>query len=169
MTWPLHALVVLGALLAAASTWDFAERRIPNGLILAVAATGLFLQGFSRGAPGLASGLAASLVVGALLWGPWATGRVGGGDLKLAAATAISLGLLRLPLFLLATAVVGGFVAAGYYATSPRAERAEVRSRLAGLATTGSLSLVSGSDRRASVPYAVAIALGTLVALRWGG
>ncbi|HEY3452397.1 MAG TPA: A24 family peptidase [Myxococcales bacterium] len=160
---------LLGALLAAAVVTDLAARRIPNGLVVAVAATGLFLEWIARGLAGVGSGLLAFLITGLLLWGPWAAGRLGGGDMKLAAATAIALGHARLPIFLLGAALAGGFVAVGCYLASSRTSRTEVRANLTQLALAGSLPSPSAASKaRSSVPYAIAIAAGAVAALRWG-
>ncbi len=168
MTWTSFDLSIIGALLLAAALSDAARRRIPNLIVIPLAATGLAGQLFRGGASGLLSGLLAGAIVFALLWGPWAKGLLGGGDLKLATAAALWLRPGRLPLFLLAGALAGGAAAVVVYAFSATAARREVRQNLALAALTGEVGMLpAGRDARCTVPYAVAVGAGAMIALLW--
>jgi Flp pilus assembly protein protease CpaA len=118
----------------------------------------------------MASGAATGAVTLALLWLPWRSGRVGGGDVKLAAGAGFWLGLSRLPEYLLLAALAGGVLSLIYYALSSRDARREIRMNLTSAALSASLptvTLASGAGRR-SVPYGVAFAAAAGVIL-WGG
>jgi prepilin peptidase CpaA len=146
MTIPL-SLGAAAVLLTAAFN-DLASRRIPNGLVAALA-----LLGLARIATGLVAGeiggISASLDVGAFagifLLGLLAFQRnlVGGGDVKLLAAATLFLGAGALAPFLLATSLAGGALAAVFL----------LRHRLAGKTAPPP-----------SLPYGVAIAAGALFA-----
>jgi prepilin peptidase CpaA len=138
------------ALFAAAAVSDARHRRISNRL-----SAGLALLGLARIAVDLASGaglgaaaadVAAALAVFAL--GALAFHRrwLGGGDVKLLAASALLLGLGELAPFLFATALSGGVLAIGFVAW---------RCFLPGWRYRGGLP---------SLPYAVAIAAGGILA-----
>ena len=138
------------ALFAAAAASDVRHRRISNRL-----SVGLALLGLARIAIDLASGagpwsaagdIAAAAVVCAL--GALAFHRrwLGGGDVKLLAAGALFLGLGEVGPFLLATVLSGGALAVGFVAW---------RCFLPGWRYRGGLP---------SLPYAVAIAVGGILA-----
>ena len=95
-----------------------------------------------------------------------ASGRFGGGDVKLAAAVAAWVGLDKLVWFSLATAASGGVVALVCYLRARSAVRADVRNNLTLAFLQGRLPPVS-SERGggAAVPYALAITAGATVAL----
>jgi prepilin peptidase CpaA len=163
-------VTTFAVLLLAAALSDLARRRVPNSVVVAVAATGLLAQGFLGGAAGFACSFVAGVIVYWLLLGAWVKGVLGGGDLKLAVASATWLGPGRLPVFFLASALAGGAVAAVVYARSSGAARREIRRRLASGAQVGAPS----TDRderpaRRTVPYAMAISAGAMVAILWGG
>jgi prepilin peptidase CpaA len=113
------------------------------------------------------SGLAASVLLLAVLYKPWTAGGIGGGDVKLAAATASWVGLSHLIWFALASALAGGVVAAMCYLLAPPETKADVRANLVLAGVYGDLPPAAASHRksRVSVPYAVAIAGGAAVAL----
>lgn len=155
MSFATPSLAVLVVLLAAACASDAIRRRIPNAIPVAVAVLGTIAQASASGVRGAALGAAAMLALLALLMIPWRFGIFGGGDVKLAAACATWIGLQRVPLFLVATALAGGVLAAVLalrhvhllYAsgpTSPTPEAGKVR-----------------------IPYVFAICAGALVALFW--
>jgi prepilin peptidase CpaA len=156
------------ALLVAGGLWDVWKRRIPNPVTAAAALVGLALRGWQDGWAGAALGLGAGFLVIALLWVPWSKGRVGGGDVKLAAAAAMGVGLPRLPGFLVISALAGGIVALVCYFLSTRAARGEMRGNLR-LAVLGQpLELPAGAARgtgRLSVPYGVSFVVGAILTL----
>jgi prepilin peptidase CpaA len=167
VTLPISHLVPLGAGLAWAAVCDLRWRRIPNAVPGLVFVSGLAICGLNHGWGATLSGLASSVILLLVLYVPWKAGGIGGGDVKLAAATGAWLGLPHLLWFVLVTAVAGGIVAAICYVFAPPSARAEVRANLVLAGLQGELPPASASSRKAhvSVPYAVAIAAGATVAL----
>jgi prepilin peptidase CpaA len=98
--------------------------------------------------------LAAAGISFVLGYGLYAFKIMGAGDVKLFAATALFIGLDRLPEFALATAWAGGAMAIVSLATRPR--RALVM-----------LNLRGKGDFGRGIPYGVAISVGA-VAVLWG-
>ncbi|HEY2731847.1 MAG TPA: A24 family peptidase [Polyangia bacterium] len=153
-------IVVIGAV------WDLAKRRIPNLVTGAAAVLGLVAQLVDRGWLSAASGLVAAVVSVALLYRPWAAGGIGGGDVKLAAAVAIWVGLGSMIRYALAVAAAGGVVALAMYFSSRKAIRQDVRTNLTLAALQQTLPTVEvPAAGRASVPYGLAIAAGAAFAL----
>jgi prepilin peptidase CpaA len=140
--------VLLAApLLAAAAFTDLGWRIVPNwvSIALVLSCAGVMLVG--RDPVGLLLALAAGggvLIGGAALF---AAGLLGGGDVKLAAATTVWIGAEALPEFLAVTALAGGLLALGILAG--RALRRCVGRRRSAMAAP-------------TVPYGVAIAAGAL-------
>jgi prepilin peptidase CpaA len=166
MPYPVPPLGVGTALLLAGAVADIRNRRIPNALNGALLVAGLVCAG--RWSAAL-SGLAAALVVVVALWLPWRAGRIGGGDVKMAAAAAAWMGLPNLLPYLLATALAGGLVALVCAALSSRQARQEMGANLTAAAAGLGVPDVTirGGGGRMSVPYGAAVALGALVLL-WG-
>lgn len=160
-------LPVLATLLAVAAASDVALHRIPNALAVGVLATGLFARLVSgAGALGVVGSVAAVVAVAAIAWPAWARGWLGGGDLKLAAATSAWLGLEGLPTYAVASAASIGVVSLVCYAASARAARSAVRRNLAGAARGVSFTAPLGTeDGRVQVPAGVGFAVGALVTL----
>jgi len=82
------AAEAIAARLAGAAAVDVARRRIPNAIAVALLAAGVAAQWAAGGWPAAATSAAVALGVGAALAVPWSMRLLGGGDLKLAAATA---------------------------------------------------------------------------------
>jgi prepilin peptidase CpaA len=162
-------LSVLVILLALASVWDLALHRIPNSLVVGVAATGLLAQAM-HGATSLVSSAFAIVVAGAVTWPAWSRCWIGGGDLKLAAATAAWLGIARVPIYVLASAVAIGVLSLAAYALSARSAREEMRQNLA-LAARGVpvAAPVRPEAGRAQVPAGAGFAIGAITTLAFGG
>ena len=166
MTFPAPHLLCLGVILVIGSVWDLAKRRIPNLVTGAAALLGIVAQLVDRGAWSAASGLAAALVSVALLYRPWVAGGIGGGDVKLAAAVAIWVGLGSMIRYALAVAAAGGVVALVMYFSSRKAIRQDVKTNLTLAALQQTLPTVEvRATGRASVPYGLAIAAGAAFAL----
>jgi prepilin peptidase CpaA len=166
MTFPASHLVPLGVCLAVGTAWDIIKRRIPNAITGAAAVCGVVAQSVDRGGWALLSGLAAAVLTTFLLYRPWTAGGLGGGDVKLAAAAAIWVGLEAMFRYALAVAAAGGLVALVMYALSRKAVRRNVRTNLTLAALHQSLPTVSAQEPgRASVPYGLAITAGAAFAL----
>ena len=160
------ATSMLLGLLLVADAYDLSTRRIPNLVSGAVVVSGLGAQLIVHGGHGLASAVAAGLGVLMLLWTPWVKGGLGGGDVKLAAAVAVWMGLARLPAYLLGGALAGGVVALVCWAASSSAARRRIgRTLLWSLFVRAWPDANGGQRDRLSVPYALAITAGALVGL----
>lgn len=166
MTFPASHLLPLGVCLVIGAAWDLAKRRVPNLVTGAVALAGVAVQLVDRGAWSAASGLAAAAVSVALLYRPWVAGGLGGGDVKMAAAVAIWVGLSGMIRYALAVAAAGGVVALVMYFLSRKSIRQDVKANLTLAALQQTLPPVEvRAEGRRSVPYAVAIAAGAAFAL----
>ena len=75
-------------LLAAACSYDYRDRRIPNGLILLTAVAGAVWRLWKEGLSGAFSWLAAGVLVMVLLYPLFKIGVIGAGDVKLLGMTA---------------------------------------------------------------------------------
>ncbi len=150
-------LSLLYVFLAAAAAADVTWQRIPNALVVALAALGLAAQVGAGGWWAALLGAGGAALILLALIPVWSRGFLGGGDVKLAAACAAWLALEDLPVFALAVALAGGLVAAAAFLLS---RRAAAGGRVAVLAAPG-------RGRPVRVPYAIAIGAGALVALHW--
>lgn len=155
--------VVLGI----ATVWDLATRRIPNWLVLPFLAAGLGMSVWQQGWKGLEISLGGMLVA-ALMVGPicWLRG-MGMGDLKLCAGIGAWIGPGAVFFALVMTAIAGGLIGVCYAAWRGALGRS--------LDNTGNLlaSGFRGAPRQSasldnaaglSIPYAPAIAIGTVFA-----
>jgi len=167
---PGFQIALFGVLLGVAAAWDIGRRRIPNGLTVGIFGLGLVAQLSGGGAAGALSGVAAAALAGALLWPAWSSGALGGGDLKLAMAAGVWVGLSRLLPFALASGVAAGVIAVICYVASSREARGAMRTNLAhavrGLRIEAPLRSGGG---RVSLPAGVAVAVGALFAVVMGG
>jgi prepilin peptidase CpaA len=102
-------LVIVPAVMAYAAASDLVTMTIPNWLCLLLVAAFAFCAVWS-GFGWVASGwhLAAGLTMLAVCFGMFAAGWIGGGDAKLAAATALWLGFEQLLPYLFVAALAGG-------------------------------------------------------------
>ena len=107
-------LTIFPALLAFAAASDLLTMTIPNRVSLLLIAGFFVFAGLLGMAPAtIALHLACALCVLAATFGMFAMGWMGGGDAKLAAATALWLGFAPLLEFLLATSFFGGALTVG--------------------------------------------------------
>ena len=150
-----HALLfVFPAVMLLAAASDIASMTIPNRLSLALVAGFAVLALLVGMSPEAAlwhlAAAAATLAVGFVLF---AFGWMGGGDAKLAAATALWLGFGLLPDYIAVTAVAGGVVTIAILILRrwPLSEAAQGRSWLVRL-----------HDSQNGVPYGVALAVAAL-------
>lgn len=159
ITHPLH-LAVLGALLVVSCATDVAWRRVPNFLVVGVAAGGVLAQWGAGGVWSVVAGLVAGLAVAVFLVGLWSAGKVGGGDVKLVSAVSIWVGPERLPGFLVATGLAAAALGLVVLATS-RSEMIRVLRALAGAPPPPGASAAV----RKTVPVAVGVTLAAAVVL----
>lgn len=153
------ALLVLAASLLAAAS-DVRTRRIPNALVGALFVSGVAANASSGGwkAALLDAAIAAAvLFLGTFLF---SMKLIGGGDVKLLAASAGTLGFPACVLFLLSTLIAGGLIAVAYAAM-----RGRLRSTFANVQMM-TVPLFAGVRPErpdgTPMPYALAIFAGAL-------
>jgi prepilin peptidase CpaA len=150
-------LVALPALLAIAAGWDLVSFTIPNRLQLALLAVfALFVAVSGMTVPALGWHLLAGLVGLAVGFGLFAAGWIGGGDAKLFAAMSLWLGFHDLVPYALLASVAGGALTLALLAMRHRPLPAFL------LRYSWVLRL---HDRKAGIPYGVALAAGAFVLL----
>lgn len=148
-------LAVFPLLMAYAASSDLLTMTIPNALtLLLVVGFGLMAWLSGLAADAVLMHLVASGLVLVVTFGMFAFGWMGGGDAKLAAATALWLGFGTLPDYLLLASVAGGALTLGILAmrTLP----------LPGFAIRWTW-LVRLHDERTGIPYGIALAAAALV------
>ena len=159
-------LAVLAPLTAFVIYYDVRYRRIPNALVLAALACGLAVNTFYGGL----HGTAASLLGFAIAFIPMLLihifGAMGAGDVKLFGAVGSILGASLVPMTLVLVALLGGALA--IFSTL---RAGTVISTLHGVARIF-VGLLPGwemprfamkADRRHTIPYGVAIMIGSLI------
>lgn len=158
---------LFSALLAAACVTDVRSRRIPNALVLVIAATGFAFSMSIRPPQAALAQSAAGLGLGLAIWiAFWLAGVMGAGDVKFFAAIGAWLGPALTWRAALAAAIAGGLLALVVLARS-RALGSAARSLVVGL-SSGSLGALGASDgvgqgSRRHLPYGVAMAIGALL------
>ena len=153
----ISSFVCVGLILAA-SLHDIATRTIPDSLVLALAAAGLFtavLDGRVFGALLAAGGI---FVVSALCW---RRGWMGGGDVKLLGAAALGMPPNAVLTFAAAVALAGGLLAV-LYLVARRFVPAPTSLRPCGLLARAARVERWRISRGGPLPYACAIAAGVL-------
>lgn len=163
--WKLWAPLAIAALLMVpAVISDLRNRRIPNFLCLGGFLAGIILHGWLGGWQGAGSALLGGTALLVATFGLFAVNVLGAGDVKLLAAAGAIGGSLSTALgIVLGTAVVGGVLGLVLFLRRRAYLRAE------SLIGERSFDAAIDYSRRAhSVPYAVAIAIGTLLAIAYG-
>jgi prepilin peptidase CpaA len=160
--WP--TLVVL----AIATFTDLRSRRIPNWLVLPFLIAGVIVSGWLRGWSGIGHSLA-GLALGAVLFGVlcW-MGGMGMGDVKLCAAIGAWIGPAQLGIALVVTGMVGGIMAVGWalcggFLGELFSGTGDLLSGIKNRGLQPHPELVLNNPLTRKMPYAPAIAIGTLV------
>jgi len=160
--WPTLIVVVL------ASITDLWRRRIPNWLVLPFLVAGLVASGWLHGRTGIGQSLAgaglAILFCGVFYW----LGGLGAGDLKLCAAIGAWIGPHQLFIAQVATGIVGGIwvlVWAMYagFLTDLLKGSGELAFGWVGRGRLRDPEMTLDNPLRRNMPYAPAIAIGTLL------
>ncbi|MEY4640665.1 MAG: hypothetical protein RLZZ227_659 [Pseudomonadota bacterium] len=159
-------LLLAVATLVPAIICDVRARRIPNRLCLAGLVAAIFIHGIYGGPDAALSALAGALLAGALTFPLFARGWFGAGDVKLIAAMGAVAGTPATSMqMLVAIALAGGLLAVCrlYWQrrTQPGATAALSLSDSAHALKAQPLS----TTRLNALPYAVAIAIGSLTVL----
>ena len=167
--YPTFLLLTASALLLLVAGWDMARRRIPNWVNATLAATGLFAQLTAHGGWALAGGFGAATISLLLVWTPWATGRLGGGDVKAVLGASIWIGVHSLINFYLAAAIAGGLFALVSVARSSAAARVDMAQNMKLVLLRHDLPDISirGGNGRISVPFGAAASAAALFLLWW--
>ena len=157
--------IVFTAILLTAAIGDLRTRRIPNKLVAVLALSGIafsvarapVIPGLSQAGGGLLAGLACWLPFYVLGW-------LGAGDVKLYAAAGAWLGPARAAEGALIGAMFGALLSLIWMA---KAHGMKGAAETLGMAATTPEMLApsSGSSKRSTLPYGVAIAFGAL----WAG
>lgn len=153
--WSATSLLLV---LVAAATWDMREGRVPNALSYSAIGLGLLLS-IVPGGPRFLNSAGGLLAGGGGFLFLWLFRLVGGGDVKLMAAVGSFVGWPGILSVIFFTALAGGVLGILYliWGAAPRSKGAGVRERGA-----------AGRKLKQRIPYAPAIAAGTLIALLLG-
>jgi prepilin peptidase CpaA len=171
-------LIVLAsvALLVAATFTDLRSRRIPNWLTFPAMALGFSIQSFQQGWSGSLAAGAGALAAPLVLMLVRAFRPIGMGDLKLSIAVGTLLGPLTGSLAMLVSAVAGGLLAIAFVLRPGSAAAQSMSPFFLGVPVLGRAMSApptaepSTAWSAITIPYGVAIAVGTLLTLgviRW--
>lgn len=166
----MHTVVMIGDLAAAlillaAAMRDVVARQVSNTIICGVLACGFIV---ALAEHRLAASALVALVVFVLTLIMWLPGLIGGADAKLLAASGLLLAPAALPTMMLFTAIAGGVLCLPYL-PGPRVFRRPAPTRPTGIVRRALRCEQWRLRRRGPLPYAVAIAAGTIFTLVHGG
>ncbi len=154
------------AVVAVATYTDLRWRRIPNWLVFPFLLAGIVVSAALHGWHGLGQsfeGLGLGLLIyGILFW----MGGMGAGDVKLCAAIGAWIGPQQLFFAMIVTAIAGGLIVLGYALWG--GFLSELLPGMGALifgssGTAGRSEMVLSNPRKRKIPYAPAIAVGTLM------
>lgn len=155
---PLDLLLL--SLLAGAVVTDLRERRISNRLTYPAMAIGLAANAWMGGWTGVSTSIAGWLLGVGLMLLPFGLRAMGAGDVKLMAA----IGAFKGPQFVLMAALYAS-LAGGLLALLYLIKERRLKTTLRSLAGGWIGGLGGGGARAGAIPYAPAIAIGTVIAL----
>lgn len=160
---------ILTVFLIVAVVIDLRSRRIPNKLTASMAAAAVALNVFDAGAAGAWFSAKGLLAGAALLLIPFAAGGIGAGDVKMLAAVGALKGAeFALAAFLFA-GIAGGLIAGASVIANKQGKETMGRIKnvllLAAAGAKPAAEAESNAKKRRAIPYAGAIALGTLAAM----
>jgi prepilin peptidase CpaA len=160
--------LLLFALAVVITYYDVKYRRIPNAFVAATLISGIIINLIWGGTTGIFASLAGCGVAFALMLTLHIFGALGAGDVKLFAAVGAVIGLQMVPMTFLIVLITGGLLAivatvrAGLLQTTLQ----RVLMIFAGLLPGWPMPRFSvPADRRHTIPYGVAITLGSLISL----
>jgi prepilin peptidase CpaA len=169
--WGVTCGVLIPAVILA--SWiDYAQRKVPNWLNAALAATGFVVQAMYFGWSGIASGALGLLVGLGVLIIPWAMHGMGAGDVKLMAAIGVWFGPWMTLLSFALGAFLGGIIAVVMIFKGGRTATAwanmgliltKVRSR--SLAFSEFAAAKSLGPTPQLLPYGVPLSIGSVIVL----
>jgi len=155
------------ALLVYAALHDFAARTVPNWLPASLLGLGVVSRLVDHSLP---AGLIVCGVTFAVLFGIWMVGAIGGGDVKLWAATALLIPPVLQPelAFFLHVVILGGVLALVYLGLCyvvPKPRAASVATARRGIIARVLRVEAWRIGRRAPLPYAFAISAAAIMTL----
>ncbi len=159
------------AVIAIATYTDCRWRLIKNILTLPAIALGLLLHVLSNGWPGLSFGLLGLFAGFGLMMIPFAFGQMGGGDVKLMAALGSLLGASAIMNVFLYTTLAGGLLAMGfalYHKDGFNTLRRTWHLAMGLFIFRTPAIMQADPDKAITLPYGLAIAIGTLTFLILG-
>jgi len=172
---PRVTLATLFVFLGSSVMFDISVRRIPNGLSGPGILVGLILNAAHSGTSGILASLAGvGVTIGILIW-PFATGGIGGGDVKMMGAVGAFVGPRLAVMGLVIGMIIGGVIMSVHLA-----RLGQLRNKLASLMTMIRVALLTRSvqplivrganEAVIALPYSVPLAMGTVIALglAWG-
>ncbi|HEX8352737.1 MAG TPA: prepilin peptidase [Pyrinomonadaceae bacterium] len=167
-TTTIAALVLLLPLTAVITYFDVRYRRIPNLFVLATLVSGLIINFMAAGLPGLAASGGGCLLAFGLMFVLHVFGAMGAGDVKLFAAVGSVVGTGLVPETFLVVLLTGGVLAV--YSILRNGTVLTTLTRVLQIF----VGLLPGwqiprfdvpADRRHTLPYGVAITLGSIISL----
>jgi len=159
--WPTVTVLVVASII------DVYTRRIPNWLVLPFFLSGLVVRSLTGGFPGTGRSLA-GVALACLLFGvPCLLRGMGMGDLKLAAGVGAWIGPGQLFMAFVVTGIVGGILAVAYSLWHGSLGRCldntgDLLAQFARFRVRPHEQIRLGNSAALSIPYAPAIAIGTL-------
>jgi prepilin peptidase CpaA len=167
-TTTIAALVLLLPLTAIITYFDVRYRRIPNLFVLATLISGLIINFMAGGAGGLQASVGGCLLAFGLMFVLHVFGAMGAGDVKLFAAVGSVVGTRLVPETFLVVLLTGGLLAVYtiFRNGTVLSTLTRVLQIFAGLMPGWQIPRFDvPADRRHTLPYGVAITLGSLISL----
>jgi prepilin peptidase CpaA len=165
------SVLLLVAILSAAAISDLRSRRIPNWLTFSAALLGVVLSTVTSGVHGLVSGVLGLLLGVAFLIVFYAFGGMGAGDVKLMGVVGSFLGPAGVFWAFVFTAIAGAIYSLALVLFHPAARtiRLAVVGTIMHYLHTRQLRYDKpiNSERRPTLCYGVAIAIGTVASVLW--
>ena len=159
-------IIVLSAFLVGAVIYDLISHRLPNLYLLLGILGGLLLQAWTAGGGGVVA-YGSGLLAGFALFLPfYALGGMAAGDVKLMAAVGSYVGVQGV-LWAAAYSLMAGGVLGIVYLVYKGCFGQFVTRYLAMAATRSRIAAEENDAARHRFPYAIAIAIGTLLSLYW--
>ena len=165
----LAPILVMFSLVLLATLTDFRQRRIPNWLTLSGFLAGIAFNGLEMGASGIGSACLGAAIGLLLLLPVYAFGKMGGGDVKLMAMVGAFLGPEGVIWAALFTTIAGGVLALFWilYEVGIRSSLYRAIGTFAIIQLPGRevFNVPENSPLKSKMPYAIAIAAGSLMAV----
>ncbi|HPN92949.1 MAG TPA: A24 family peptidase [bacterium] len=166
--WPLTINIALAVLVAASVATDIKLRKIHNAVTMPAILSGLILNALNDGASGAMFSLYGILLATGMMALPFIMKGIGGGDLKMLAAIGALKGHEFVFIVFVAGGIMGGIIAA--LSLNTRAKRKASINQIKNMCLTfgqesASVARIDTQDSSNAIPYAVAIATGTAVAI----